>query len=44
MEESFDNEVWKTRRVDDDKRPNDTRSEWGRDLARLIHSSAFRRM
>lgn len=44
MEENCNDKVWESRVVDDEKRPNDTRSEWGRDLARLIHSSAFRRM
>lgn len=44
MEENCNDKVWERRCVDDEKRPNDTRSEWGRDLARLIHSSAFRRM
>ncbi|WP_201593247.1 anti-phage deoxyguanosine triphosphatase [Psychrobacter sp. Pi2-51] len=44
MEENCNDKVWESRVVGDEKRPNDTRSEWGRDLARLIHSSAFRRM
>ncbi|MFT5097159.1 MAG: dGTPase, partial [Psychrobacter okhotskensis] len=44
MEENCNDNIWESRCVDDAKRPNDTRSEWGRDLARLIHSSAFRRM
>ena len=32
------------RRLEQDSRPNDTRSEYERDESRLIHSAAFRRL
>ena len=37
-------EVWKERRLSDAQRPSDVRTEWERDYARLVHSSAFRRL
>ncbi|OXI40159.1 MULTISPECIES: anti-phage deoxyguanosine triphosphatase [unclassified Burkholderia] len=37
-------DVWQERREASTSRPNDVRSEWERDYARLIHSSAFRRL
>lgn len=36
--------IWEERRESNPKRPTDRRSEWARDVARLIHSSAFRRL
>lgn len=36
--------VWEKRRFEDPRRENDVRTEWERDYARLIHSSAFRRL
>lgn len=36
--------VWEERRLEDPRRTSDVRSEWERDYARLIHSSAFRRL
>jgi len=36
--------IWKERRLRDPQRPNDVRTEWERDYARLVHSSAFRRL
>lgn len=36
--------IWESRRLDDPRRSSDVRSEWERDYARLIHSSAFRRL
>lgn len=36
--------VWAERRVPDNKTSMDVRSEWGRDYARIVHSSAFRRL
>lgn len=36
--------IWEERRLASNRRPHDVRSEWERDLARLIHSSAFRRL
>ncbi|OTS53359.1 anti-phage deoxyguanosine triphosphatase [Acinetobacter pittii] len=39
------NKVWEERRDKQDiQRNNDVRNEWERDYARLIHSSAFRRL
>lgn len=35
---------WENRRFPTDKREKDVRSEWYRDYARVIHSSAFRRL
>lgn len=40
----MDNLIWEKRREDAVERPNDVRNAWERDLARLIHSSAFRRL
>ncbi|MFB9885056.1 anti-phage deoxyguanosine triphosphatase [Balneatrix alpica] len=37
-------DTWEERRNWEDKRKQDVRSEWERDYARLIHSSAFRRL
>ena len=36
--------VWEQRREEQDSNPTDARSEYDRDLSRLIHSSAFRRL
>lgn len=36
--------LWEQRRLKDGRRERDVRSEWERDYARLIHSSAFRRL
>ncbi|QHG64890.1 anti-phage deoxyguanosine triphosphatase [Pseudomonas putida] len=36
--------IWGKRRDEPGKRHNDIRDEWERDYARLIHSSAFRRL
>lgn len=36
--------IWDSRRLHDPRRSSDVRSEWERDYARLIHSSAFRRL
>lgn len=36
--------IWESRRLYDPRRSSDVRSEWERDYARLIHSSAFRRL
>lgn len=36
--------TWSQRRLIDTKRETDKRSEWARDYARIIHSSAFRRL
>ncbi|MFI7854956.1 dGTP triphosphohydrolase, partial [Acinetobacter baumannii] len=36
--------IWSERRLKDEKRQTDKRSEWARDYARIIHSSAFRRL
>jgi len=39
------NDPWQERRfVEDRKSPKDVRSEWERDYARIVHSSAFRRL
>ena len=39
------NKVWEERRNKQDiQRDDDVRNEWERDYARLIHSSAFRRL
>ena len=38
------NKVWEERRKQDLQRDDDVRNEWERDYARLIHSSAFRRL
>lgn len=35
---------WENRRLEDPRRTGEVRSEWERDYARLIHSSAFRRL
>lgn len=35
---------WESRRFSSPKRVNDVRTEWYRDYARVIHSSAFRRL
>lgn len=40
----MDQEIWQERRYSDSPRPNDVRTEWERDYARLVHSSAFRRL
>lgn len=37
-------DVWEERRQKVDKKHGDVRTEWERDYARLIHSSAFRRL
>lgn len=37
-------QIWSERRSASGKRQNDVRSEWYRDYARIIHSSAFRRL
>ncbi|MHC8392671.1 anti-phage deoxyguanosine triphosphatase [Pseudomonas sp. LB3P93] len=36
--------IWEKRRLEDPRRTGEVRSEWERDYARLIHSSAFRRL
>lgn len=36
--------IWEERRLGDPRREGEVRSEWERDYARLIHSSAFRRL
>lgn len=36
--------IWEKRRLEDTRRTGEVRSEWERDYARLIHSSAFRRL
>lgn len=36
--------IWEERRLDEPPRAGDVRSEYDRDYARLIHSSAFRRL
>lgn len=36
--------IWEERRLDEPPRDGDVRSEYDRDYARLIHSSAFRRL
>lgn len=36
--------IWEERRLDEPRRAGDVRSEYERDYARLIHSSAFRRL
>jgi dGTPase len=36
--------VWEERRLDEPRRAGDVRTEYERDYARLIHSSAFRRL
>jgi len=38
------NNIWEDRRLGEPRRDGDVRSEWERDYARLIHSSAFRRL
>jgi dGTPase len=38
------NTIWEDRRMGDVRREHDVRNEWERDYARLIHSSAFRRL
>ncbi len=38
------NDLWKERFHEDKPRETDVRNEWERDYARLIHSSAFRRL
>lgn len=38
------NDLWKERFHEDNQRETDVRNEWERDYARLIHSSAFRRL
>ena len=35
---------WEDRIIDSKKRFNEVRTEWERDYARIIHSSAFRRL
>lgn len=37
-------DFWVMRRLNDPRRQGEVRSEWERDYARLIHSSAFRRL
>lgn len=37
-------EIWKERRLSGERREKDVRDEWERDYARIIHSSAFRRL
>lgn len=36
--------IWEMRLSEDPRRSGEVRSEWERDYARLIHSSAFRRL
>lgn len=36
--------VWEERRAENKPRPNDYRTEWERDLSRITHSFAFRRL
>lgn len=38
------NDQWQERRLKSDPRPNDVRTDWDKDYARLIHSAAFRRL
>lgn len=35
---------WQERRLKSDPRPDDVRTDWDKDYARLIHSAAFRRL
>lgn len=39
-----ENDIWKKRRKKAGIRPEDVRSDWSRDYARVIHSAAFRRL
>ena len=42
----MDNKIWQERKFtpSNEEKKGDVRSEWERDYARLIHSSAFRRL
>src|SRR5690625_6678606 len=41
----MDNEIWQDREFPEgEKQDTDIRTEWERDYARIVHSSAFRRL